>query len=149
MTDYFEPDILEKLIVTLSSAGVGEFELSDGEKELKIKFSRSDNLHLQPGVKNILQPQAIAQAVQTSVSETGFKITAPLSGVFYAAPSPNEPPYTQVGKRVAKGDVLCIIEAMKMMNEIESDVSGTIKSINVKNTDIVEAGDILFLIEAD
>ncbi len=147
MTDYFNPDILEKLIITLASAGAGEFELSDGEKQLKIKFSRNDNL--QPELKSTLHSQTVAQTLPQPVSASGFKITAPLSGVFYAAPAPNDPPYTQVGKKVSKGDVLCIIEAMKMMNEIESDVSGTVKGINVKNADVVEAGDILFVIEKD
>ena len=74
-------------------------------------------------------------------------MTAPMVGTYYSAPSPGSPPFVQVGDRVNEGDTLCIVEAMKMMNQIESEVSGTIKSIRVQNGDPVEYGQILFVID--
>ncbi|GAB6183283.1 acetyl-CoA carboxylase biotin carboxyl carrier protein [Thermodesulfovibrio hydrogeniphilus] len=74
-------------------------------------------------------------------------ITSPLVGTFYRTPSPDSPPFVEIGTRVEKGQVLCIIEAMKIMNEIESDVSGIVKKILVENGQPVEYGEPLFLIE--
>lgn len=74
-------------------------------------------------------------------------IASPLVGTFYRAPSPDSPPFVEVGTKVEKGQVLCIIEAMKIMNEIESDVSGVIKKILVENGQPVEYGEPLFLVE--
>ncbi|MBT8083113.1 MAG: acetyl-CoA carboxylase biotin carboxyl carrier protein, partial [Gammaproteobacteria bacterium] len=79
--------------------------------------------------------------------EDGFEVTAPMVGTFYAAASPGAAPYVQVGDRVNEGDTLCIIEAMKMMNQIESDVSGAIKSIRVQNGEPIEYGQVLFVID--
>ncbi len=79
--------------------------------------------------------------------EEGYAVTAPMVGTYYSASSPGSPPFVQVGDRVSEGDTLCIVEAMKMMNQIEADVSGTIKSIRVQNGDPVEYGQILFVID--
>src|SRR5690554_1690218 len=77
----------------------------------------------------------------------GHQITAPMVGTFYAAPSPGAKPFVEIGQQVAVGDTLCIIEAMKMMNQIESDVAGKVVSILVENGDPVEYGQPLFVIE--
>jgi acetyl-CoA carboxylase biotin carboxyl carrier protein len=74
-------------------------------------------------------------------------VTAPMVGTYYSASSPGAAPYVQVGDRVSEGDTLCIIEAMKMMNQIEADVSGVIKSIRVQNGEPVEYGQVLFVID--
>jgi acetyl-CoA carboxylase biotin carboxyl carrier protein len=74
-------------------------------------------------------------------------VTAPMVGTFYAASSPGSPPFVQVGDRVQPGDTLCIIEAMKMMNQIEAEVSGVIKSIRVQNGEPVEYGQVLFVVD--
>ncbi len=79
--------------------------------------------------------------------EEGYAVTAPMVGTYYSASSPGSPPFVQVGDRVSEGDTLCIVEAMKMMNQIEAEVSGTIKSIRVQNGDPVEYGQILFVID--
>jgi acetyl-CoA carboxylase biotin carboxyl carrier protein len=79
--------------------------------------------------------------------EDGQAVTAPMVGTFYSAPTPGSPPFVQVGDRVSEGDTLCIIEAMKMMNQIEAEISGTIKSIRAQNGDPVEYGQILFVID--
>ncbi|HHW20702.1 MAG TPA: acetyl-CoA carboxylase biotin carboxyl carrier protein [Thermodesulfovibrio thiophilus] len=81
--------------------------------------------------------------------ETLHTVTSPLVGTFYRSPSPDAPPFVEIGTRVEKGQVLCIIEAMKIMNEIESDVSGVVKKILVENGQPVEYGEPLFLIEVD
>jgi acetyl-CoA carboxylase biotin carboxyl carrier protein len=87
-------------------------------------------------------PVALAEA-----EEDGHIVTAPMVGTFYNASSPGSPPFVQVGDRVNSGDILCIVEAMKMMNQIEAEVAGTIKSIRVQNGDPVEYGQILFVID--
>ena len=79
--------------------------------------------------------------------ETGFQVEAPMVGTFYGSSSPGSAPYVQVGDRVNEGDTLCIIEAMKMMNQIEADVGGVIKSIRLQNGEPVEYGQTLFVID--
>ena len=78
---------------------------------------------------------------------TGHSLKSPMVGTFYRAPSPGAPSFVEVGQSVSKGQTLCIIEAMKLLNEIESDVSGTVKAILVENGQPVEYGQPLFLIE--
>ncbi|MCL2082438.1 MAG: acetyl-CoA carboxylase biotin carboxyl carrier protein [Oscillospiraceae bacterium] len=82
-----------------------------------------------------------------SQGEEGNPIKSPIVGTFYAAPSPDDPPFVKPGQRVKKGQVLCIIEAMKTMNEIESDHNGTVTQVLAKNGDLVEFGQVLFVIE--
>jgi acetyl-CoA carboxylase biotin carboxyl carrier protein len=80
-------------------------------------------------------------------NENNFEVTAPMVGTFYSASSPGSEPFVQVGDNVKTGDTLCIIEAMKMMNPIEADVSGTIKSIRIQNGEPVEFGQVMFVID--
>jgi acetyl-CoA carboxylase biotin carboxyl carrier protein len=89
----------------------------------------------------------VADAAPAPIEDDGYLVTAPMVGSFYAASSPGAAPYVQVGDRVNEGDTLCIIEAMKMMNQIEADVSGVIKSIRVQNGEPVEYGQTLFVID--
>ena len=91
--------------------------------------------------------QATAPAPAAAPQPTGKTIKAPMVGVFYQAASPEAEPYVTVGKTVKKGDTVCIIEAMKLMNEIQAEEDGTIKEILVKNGDIIEYGQPLFVIE--
>lgn len=107
-------------------------------------------------------PQAIAPPVQstapsattpennTNESNSNLhEITSPIVGTFYKAPSPDSAPFVEVGSRVNKGDTLCIVEAMKLMNEIESDVSGIVEKILINNSDPVEFGQVMFLIKPE
>ena len=97
-----------------------------------------------------MAPVAAAPAAAAPVEvveEDGYEVTAPMVGSYYAASSPGAAPYVQVGDRVNEGDTLCIIEAMKMMNQIEADVSGVIKSIRIQNGEPVEFGQVLFVID--
>lgn len=94
-----------------------------------------------------VQQSAPAPAPTTAPQPTGKTIKAPMVGVFYQAASPEAEPYVTVGKTVKKGDTVCIIEAMKLMNEIQAEEDGTIKEILVKDGDIIEYGQPLFVIE--
>ncbi len=91
-------------------------------------------------------PAPVESASAPVAQDTGASIKSPMVGVFYAAPSPDSEPFVTVGKKVNKGDVVCIVEAMKLMNEITAEQSGTISEICVNNGDIVEYGQILFKI---
>ena len=94
------------------------------------------------------EPSAPAPAGETlTVGERQFLVTSPIVGTFYRAPSPESPPYVNVGDTVSKGTVLCIVEAMKIMNEIECEVSGKVSSMLVENAQPVEYGQPLFIID--
>ena len=90
---------------------------------------------------------AAPSAAPASNSPSGTQVTSPMVGTFYRAPSPGADPFVEVGTQVKKGDTLCIIEAMKLLNEIEAEVSGTVKEILVDNGSPVEFGQPLFVIE--
>lgn len=103
-----------------------------------------------PAQAPVVETAPVQQSAPTQASApqpTGKTIKAPMVGVFYQAASPEADPYVTVGKTVKKGDTVCIIEAMKLMNEIQAEEDGTIKEILVKNGDIIEYGQPLFVIE--
>lgn len=108
-------------------------------------------IHLEKGGRETQQVQAAApqaQIPQVQAAENGFeKVKAPLVGVYYAAAAPDEPPYVSLGDRVAKGQVLCLVEAMKMMNELKSPVDGIVRSIKGVSGELVEYDQILFEVE--
>jgi acetyl-CoA carboxylase biotin carboxyl carrier protein len=89
----------------------------------------------------------VAAAPAAPAEPTGHTLKAPMVGTFYRSPSPGSPPFVEVGQAVTKGQTLCIIEAMKLLNEIESDVSGTVKAVLTENGQPVEYGQPLFVIE--
>jgi acetyl-CoA carboxylase biotin carboxyl carrier protein len=152
---------VKKLIELLDESGIAEIEITEGEEAVRISRYPSGAMITQasaPYAPAPASPQAPAAAsaptaAQPSESalpaaeEDGFPVTAPMVGTFYASSSPGAAPYVQVGDRVSEGDTLCIIEAMKMMNQIEADVSGVIKSIRVQNGEPVEYGQTLFVID--
>lgn len=94
-------------------------------------------------------PVAGVQPPPTDADKKYVEIKSPMVGTFYAAPAPDAPPYIKVGDRVSVGQVVCIVEAMKLMNEIESEVTGTIAKVMVENAQPVEFGQVLFLINPD
>jgi len=99
-------------------------------------------------IENINQEEVIKKSREkTQKLENIVYVKSPLVGTFYCAPSPESPPFVEVGSKIKKGDVLCIVEAMKVMNEIKSEVEGTIKEILVENATPVEFGQVLFVIE--
>lgn len=148
---------VKKLIELLDESGIAEIEITEGEESVRISRYAASVAAPQPVAPLAVQaaPAAPAPAAATpaapvtaaEVEEDGFGVMAPMVGTFYSAPSPGSPSFVQVGDRVNEGDTLCIVEAMKMMNQIEADVSGTIKSIRAQNGDPVEYGQILFVID--
>ncbi len=127
-------------------------ELNIEREGFKIKIKRGyiyGPIEITKTVKREAETEKISSVVEPlkEEEETLHTITSPLVGTFYRSPSPDSPPFVEVGTRVEKGQVLCIIEAMKIMNEIESDVSGVVKKVLVENGQPVEYGEPLFLIE--
>jgi len=146
---------VKKLIELLDESGIAEIEITEGEDSVRIsRYAQGAPVTAAPAPVAAPAPAAaaapsapVADAAPAPVEDDGYLVTAPMVGSFYAAASPGAAPYVQVGDRVNEGDTLCIIEAMKMMNQIEADVSGVIKSIRVQNGDPVEYGQTLFVID--
>ena len=148
---------VKKLIELLDESGIAEIEITEGEESVRISRyapgapAAAPVAYAAPAVAPAAAPAAAAAAAAPAapveVEEDGFEVTAPMVGTFYAASSPGAAPYVQVGDRVNEGDTLCIIEAMKMMNQIEADVSGVIKSIRLQNGEPVEFGQTLIVID--
>ena len=143
---------LKKLIDLVEASGISELELTEGEE--KVKISRNSGVSYQPQLAQVqpqlaqVQPQAInTDEIEIPVAEVdGASINSPMVGSFYRAASPDSAPFVEVGSTVKKGDVLCIIEAMKLLNEIESEQDGIIKKILLENGQPVEFGEPLFII---
>lgn len=146
---------VKKLIELLDESGIAEIEITEGEESVRIsRYSQNAPPAVAPAPAAPAPAPAPATAAAATESaapaepeETGFRVTAPMVGTFYASSSPGAAPYVQVGDRVSEGDTLCIIEAMKMMNQIEADVEGVIKSIRIQNGEPVEYGQTLFVID--
>jgi len=144
---------VKKLIELLDESGIAEIEITEGEESVRIsRYSQNAPVYAAPAAAPAVAPAAAAPvaapaAAPAEVEETGFEVTAPMVGTFYAASSPGAAPYVQVGDRVNEGDTLCIIEAMKMMNQIEAETSGVVKSIRLQNGEPVEFGQTMIVID--
>ncbi len=147
---------VKKLIELLDESGIAEIEITEGEESVRIsRYAPGTPVAAAPVAMAAPAPAAVAPAAAPAAApveaaepeEDGFEVTAPMVGTFYAASSPGAAPYVQVGDRVNEGDTLCIIEAMKMMNQIEADVSGIVKSIRLQNGEPVEFGQTLIVID--
>jgi acetyl-CoA carboxylase biotin carboxyl carrier protein len=137
---------LEALLKTLETSGVSEFEYEDEKVRLRLGFSRGVAVSA-PHVVSLAQAEPSTAASPAPPATDIVTVTSPFVGTFYRAPSPGADDFVQVGQTVRKGQPLCIVEAMKLMNEIESDVSGTILECLVENGKSVEYGQKLFLIK--
>jgi acetyl-CoA carboxylase biotin carboxyl carrier protein len=144
---------LKKLIDLVQESGIGEIEITEGEEKVRISRQSSGQPVIMAGG---MQPMAMgaaapapaaAEAPAAPPEPTGHTLKSPMVGTFYRAPSPGAPNFVEVGQAVVKGQTLCIIEAMKLLNEIESDVAGKVKAILVENGQPVEYGQPLFVIE--
>jgi acetyl-CoA carboxylase biotin carboxyl carrier protein len=145
---------VKKLIELLDESGIAEIEITEGEDSVRISRYGSNVAAPAPLAAPVAAVPVVAAApapasplAAAEAEEDGHIVTAPMVGTFYSATSPGSPPFVQVGDRVNVGDTLCIVEAMKMMNQIEAEVSGTIKSIRVQNGDPVEYAQVLFVID--
>lgn len=141
---------VKKLIELLDESGIAEIEITEGEESVRIS-RYAPNAPMAPMAAPVAMaasaPAAAAEAAPAHIEDDGYAVSAPMVGTFYSSSSPGAAPYVQVGDRVNEGDTLCIIEAMKMMNQVEADVSGVIKSIRVQNGEPVEYGETLFVID--
>ncbi len=151
---------VKKLIELLDESGIAEIEITEGEESVRIsRYAQGAPVVAAapppppapaPAAAPAPEPAASSDAPPLAASEPeedGHEVTAPMVGTFYSAASPGAAPYVQVGDRVNEGDTLCIIEAMKMMNQIEAEVSGVVKSIRVQNGEAVEYGQVLVVID--
>jgi acetyl-CoA carboxylase biotin carboxyl carrier protein len=146
---------VKKLIELLDESGIAEIEITEGEESVRIsRYSQNAPAAAPPPMAMQMPvaaaPAPIAVAAPVAVAEPeddGYNVTAPMVGTFYASSAPGAAAYVQVGDRINEGDTLCIIEAMKMMNQIEADVSGVIRSIRLQDGEPVEYGQTLFVID--
>ncbi len=142
---------VKKLIELLQESGISEIEVHEGEESVRITSHHMTNAQ-----------QAVVQAPQANVDsapmqntpeiplptvDEGHVIKSPMVGIFYSSASPDVPAFVEIGQTVDKGDVLCIIEAMKIMNQIEADTSGVLSKIYVENGEPIEYGQPLFTIK--
>lgn len=146
-------DEIKEIITALDNSSVTEVELTCGNGE-KIKLKKKSEVKLVaaepievPAAPMVIPAAPAAPTAPAAPAAEGKEIKSPMVGVFYAAASPDSDPYVQVGQAVKKGDTLCIIEAMKLMNEINAEESGVITEICVKNGDLVQFGQPLFKIK--
>lgn len=148
---------VKKLIELLEESGIAEIEISEGEESVRISryptgAAAAPLVHYAQAPLAAPAPQAApavaAPAAATPVAtKDDHTVTAPMVGTFYSSAAPGAKPFVDIGTEVNVGDTLCIIEAMKMMNQIESDKSGRVTAVLVKNGDPVEFGQPLFIIE--
>lgn len=155
-----EPDYIQELVKLVTDNDLTELSLEEGDKAIIIKKEKGTVTHAVTAPQQPVQ-QAAAPPVQykeelpavqkeslpAAVPSKGKNITSPMVGTFYRASAPGSDPFTDIGKTVSVGQVICIIEAMKLMNEIESEVSGKVVEILVKDGEPVEYGQVLMVIE--
>ena len=151
---------IKKLIELLDESGIAEIEVTEGEESVRIsRYGASPPaVHaaapIAPPAPAPAEappaadaPPPAAPAAEERSSPSGFPIDAPMVGTMYRAPSPGAPPFVEAGSRISAGDVVCIIEAMKILNQIESEVGGVVREILVENGQPVEFGQTLMVVE--
>ncbi len=150
---------IKKLIELVEESGITELEIEEGEESVRISRQASAPVAAAPAAPAApAQPPAQQPAAEPSAAPaesaekggdglpSGHRVESPMVGTFYSGPSPTAPPFVEVGQQVKAGDTLCIIEAMKILNQIEADVSGTVQAILVENGQPVEFGETLMVI---
>jgi acetyl-CoA carboxylase biotin carboxyl carrier protein len=144
---------LKKLIDLVQESGIAELEITEGEEKVKIVKGGVVTVAAAQPVAIAAAPAAAAAAppaappgAEPEPGQEGHVVKAPMVGTFYRSPSPDAKAFVEVGQAVKEGDTICIIEAMKLMNEIEADASGVVKAILVENGQPVEYGQPLFIL---
>lgn len=147
---------IKKLIELVEESGIAELEISEGEESVRIsrnfsgQVTAAPQMIMQQAAAPVAAPvaaPAAAAAPAADAAPSGHLMRSPMVGSFYRSSSPEAKPFVEVGQHVNVGDTLCIVEAMKMMNQIESDKAGVIKAILVENGQAVEFDEPLFIIE--
>jgi acetyl-CoA carboxylase biotin carboxyl carrier protein len=150
---------LKKLIDLVQESGIAELEITEGEEKVKIVKGGGVVVTGPSPVTTVGSPAGAPAAASVAAAapapapgaepepgQEGHVVKAPMVGTFYRSPSPDAKPFIEVGQAVKEGDTICIIEAMKLMNEIEADASGVVKAILVENGQPVEYGQPLFIL---
>lgn len=137
---------LKEFIDIAKEVGACQLEMQDGEKKFSVSFPTAAQAPMAMPQYVSAPPVAATAASGSTKSDGLIDITSPFVGTFYSSPSPDAPAYTKKGDRVTRGQVLCIVEAMKIMNEIESEVAGEVAEICVENESYVEFGQVLYKI---
>jgi acetyl-CoA carboxylase biotin carboxyl carrier protein len=147
---------VKKLIELLEESGISELEISEGEESVRISRHPRAGMQVAPQAAPIMQAApAAAAAPATAATAAGERaprndehtVTSPMVGTYYSSASPGAKPFVEIGSEIKVGQILCIIEAMKMMNQIESDKEGRVTAMLAKNGEPVEFGQPLFIIE--
>jgi acetyl-CoA carboxylase biotin carboxyl carrier protein len=143
---------VKKLIELLEESGISEIEISEGEESVRIsrypkQGAVATTVAAPPAPPAPATPAAAPPAEPPPAAVRGQQVTAPMVGTFYSGPAPGAKPFVELGTEVKPGDTLCVIEAMKMMNQIESEFAGRVVSVLVENGSPVEFGQPLFIIE--
>ena len=145
---------VKKLIELLEESGISEIEISEGEESVRISRYPKPGTVVTSAAPAVAAPPAAAPTAPAAAAAEpaappvrGQQVTAPMVGTFYSGPAPGSKPFVEIGTEVKPGDTLCVIEAMKMMNQIESEFAGRVVSILVENGSPVEFGQPLFVIE--
>jgi acetyl-CoA carboxylase biotin carboxyl carrier protein len=148
-----DPDLIEHLIKVLDDSGIDSLEIERGGTRIRLGKTPIHPVTVGSPASQDVQDVSSDPLVQDSSTSFDTKssnlieVTSPMVGTFYSAPTPDAPLYVEIGAEVKPGDGLCIIEAMKLMNELESEVAGTIVEICVENAQPVEYGQVLFLVD--
>ncbi len=150
---------VKKLIELVQESGISELEIKEGEESVRIRLSGPEQAPMQmmhaaahaSHMMSLAAPMPMQSAAVATAPDKGHKdenvVTAPMVGTYYSSPAPGAKQFVELGTEVKVGQTLCIIEAMKMMNQIESDKAGKVAAMLVKNGDPVEFGQPLFVIE--
>ena len=144
----FELDYIEKLAKLLNDNGLTEISLDDGEQAVTVRKDPSEVVTVATPASAVAPVvQEVKPAETEAPAQKGKAVTSPMVGTFYASPSPEAEPFVEVGSEIKEGDIVCIIEAMKLMNEIKSEHAGKVTQICVKNGDPIEYGQVLMYVE--
>lgn len=143
----FDIEYVEKLSKILADNSLTEISLEDGEQAITLRKEVVSMAAVAPAQVMPAPQQLSSAAAPAEPVKKGKPLTSPMVGTFYSAPSPEAKPFVEVGQTIAQGDVVCIVEAMKLMNEIESEFSGKVVEICVKDGQPVEFGQVLMYIE--
>jgi oxaloacetate decarboxylase alpha subunit len=145
---------LRQLIRLVQRTGIGELEVSSGGRTVRISATAGTTIATAPPVMTTAahaakasEPEALSESTASTATSNTVAVTSPMVGTFYRAPAPDADPYVEVGDKVEVGQTVCIVEAMKLMNEIEAEVRGRIVQILAENAQPVEFGQTLFLVE--
>lgn len=149
-----DTDYIEKLAKIINDNGLTEISLEDGEQAVTIRKDSPEVVTVaapavtaQVAVPAQVQQDADEEETSSKPAPKGKAVTSPMVGTFYASPSPESEPFVEIGSEVKEGDIVCIIEAMKLMNEIKTEHSGKVTQICVKNGDPIEYGQVLMYVE--